>query len=133
MSAEDAPDLSRFSRDPTRRDPAFHAVQEQYAAAPGRDPYRDRNVLGGLALVVALVSIPGTILGLLVPLPTVVGFLISGAPISLAILGLVASYKLQFPTRMAWLAVAISVATMAAGWAIDAQQLSDLPIPGLGG
>jgi hypothetical protein len=42
----------------------------------------------------------------------------------------VASIKLGFSTRMAWLAVAISVVTMAAGWVISAQALSfDVPVP----
>jgi general stress protein CsbA len=118
------PDLRRFARDP-----ALRSVEAEYAAAPRRDPYRDRNVLGGLALVVALLSIPGTVLDLLFPLPTLLSVLIGGAPISLAILGLVASYKLQFPTRMAWLAIAISIVTMMAGYVINAQQFGDIMMP----
>ncbi|MEO8263554.1 MAG: hypothetical protein ABI566_13385 [Pseudolysinimonas sp.] len=125
-AANAAPELNRFSRDP-----ALRAVEAAYIAAPRRDPYRDRNVLGGLALVVALLSIPATIVGLIWPLPDVIGFLVGGAPISLAILGLVASLKLGFPTRMAWLAIAISVVTMAVTWIVGAQQIADIPLPGL--
>jgi uncharacterized protein DUF2510 len=130
LGEEPAPDLARFTRDPAQRGiPALRAIEEEYAAAPRRDPYRDRNVLGGLALIVALLSIPGTIADLLWPLPALVGYLISGAPISLAVLGLVASFKLGFPTRMAWLAVAISIATMGAGWVAGAQQFGEVPMP----
>jgi hypothetical protein len=99
-------------------------------AVIGRNPYRDRNVLAGFALVVALLSIPGTVADAIWHLPTFVSFLVGGAPISIALLGLVASIKLGFSTRMAWLAVAISIVTMAAGWVISAQAFS-FEVPGV--
>jgi len=115
---DDAPDLSRFTRDR-----AAQSVSAQVEALPpARDPYRDRNVLAGLALIVAVLSVPGTILSLLMPLPDIVNFAISGLPISLALLGLVASFKLGHRTGMAWLAIGISATTMIAGWIISAQQ-----------
>lgn len=116
---DDVPELTRFARDP-----ALRPAEPEAPVVIGRDPYRDRNVLAGFALVVALLSIPGTIADLLWDLPTFVSFAVGGAPISVALLGLVASIKLGFSTRMAWLAVAISIVTMAAGWVISAQAFS---------
>ena len=122
---DDAPELTRFARDP-----ALRPAEPEPAVAPRRDPYRDRNVLAGFALVVALLSIPGTIADALWELPTIVSFAIGGAPISIALLGLVASIKLGFPTRRAWLAIGISVLTMAAGWVIQAQSFTlEIPTP----
>lgn len=116
---DDVPELTRFARDP-----ALRPAEPEVPVVIGRDPYRDRNVLAGVALVVALLSIPGTVADAIWHLPTFVSFAIGGAPISIALLGLVASIKLGFSTRMAWLAVAISIVTMAAGWVISAQAFS---------
>lgn len=123
---DDVPDLARFTRDPGARQPVF-----EEPVVVHRDPYSDRNWLAGLALVVALLSVPGTIVGLFVTLPDIVQYFVSGVPIAVALLGLVASIKLGFSTRMAWLALAISAVTMIAGWAIDAQQFASIPIPGV--
>lgn len=123
---QELPDLARFSRDPSLRAPR----DEPVIVAPRRDVYRERNVLGGLALVVALVSIPATAASAIWPMNEFALFFIGGVPIGLSLLGLVASFKLGFPTRMAWLAVAISIATMGAGFALSAQQAAaDLRIP----
>lgn len=124
--AEAAPEMARFARDPALRPPA--AVEPPQGAR--RDPYRDRNVLAGLALVVALISIPLTVADAIWHLPDMVAYLAGGTPIALALLGLVASIKLGFPTRMAWLALLISIGTMSAGWVVSAQQIAvELPIP----
>ncbi|CAN5547117.1 hypothetical protein BH09ACT4_BH09ACT4_13260 [soil metagenome] len=125
---EPAPDLNRFSRDPSMRP----VLAEVVSTAPQRDPYRDRNVLAGLALVVALLSVPGTIADVFLKLPDMISYFVGGVPMSLAILGLIASIKLGFPTRMAWLALAISTVTMVVGLALNAQEVtSDLNIPGI--
>lgn len=125
-AADELPELSRFARDPSRRP----AVIDDVPTLPQRDPYRDRNILAGAALVVALASVPYTIIDAIWPLPDAVSLLVSGTPIALAILGLVASIKLGFSTRMAWVALVISALTMGAGFAIDAQRVSvDVPIP----
>ena len=118
LADDDAPDLSRFTRDRV----AQSVSAQVEALSPARDPYRDRNLLAGLALIVAILSVPGTILSLVMQLPDIVNFAISGLPISLALLGLVASFKLAHRTGMAWLAVGISATTMIAGWVISAQQ-----------
>jgi hypothetical protein len=124
-AADEVPDLARFSRDPGTR-----ATREEPAPAVHRDPYRDRNVIAGAALGVALLSIPGTIADVFLDLDPFLGYLIGGVPIALAILGLVASIRLGVSTRMAWLALAISAVTMAAGWALSAQQFeSELHVP----
>jgi hypothetical protein len=123
---DEVPELARFARDPALRP----ATTTEPSAGPQRDPYRDRNILGGLALVVALASVPYTIVDALWPLPDSISLLLGGTPIALALLGLVASIKLGFSTRMAWIALVISALTMAAGFAIDAQRVSvDIPVP----
>ena len=123
---DDVPELTRFARDPALRP----AVLDELPLAPRRDPYRDRNILAGLALVVALLSIPLTIVDAIWHLPDMVAYIAGGTPFSLGILGLVASIKLGYPTRMAWLALLISILTMGAGLAINAQQLDvDVPVP----
>jgi hypothetical protein len=124
--ADDVPELARFARDPALRP----AVAEDLPLLPRRDLYRDRNVLAGLALVVALLSIPLTIVDAIWHLPDMVAYIAGGTPFSLGILGLVASIKLGYPTRMAWLALLLSVVTMGAGLAINAQQVTaDIPVP----
>jgi hypothetical protein len=91
-------------------------------AARKRDPYQSRNVFGGVALVVALLSIPGAIASAFWTFPEVVLYMIAGAPSTVALLCLLASMKLGFSTRFAWIAFAISVATSLAFLAISAQR-----------
>jgi hypothetical protein len=123
---DDAPEVGRFARDPALRP----AVVDDLPAPPQRDPYRDRNVFAGLAMIVALLSIPYTVFDAIWPLPDMISLLVGGTPITLAILGLVASIKLGFPTRMALIALVISCLTMGAGFAIDSQRVTaDIPIP----
>jgi hypothetical protein len=128
-----APDRQRFARDPALRDPAFRAVQDALQA--GKDPYRERPVFAIIALVVAAISIPGTIADALWELPPLVGYLFSGVPISLAFLALLVSWRIGTGVRMSILAIVISVITMGAGFALSAQQgigdLGDITLPGL--
>lgn len=130
----DVPDLQRFARDPALRDPAFKAVQDALPTA--RDPYRERPVFAIVALAVAGISIPGTIADALWELPPLLGYLFSGVPVTLAFLALLVSWRIGVGVRMSMLAIAISVVTMGAGFALDAQQvtgggLEDIVVPGL--
>jgi hypothetical protein len=107
-------------------------------ALPARkDPYRDRNVIAMFALAVALLSIPGTLVSVVVGLPPFVDYLVGGAPIAIACFALLASFRLGHGVRMSLIALAFSVITMGAGFAASAQpavaDLHDAPIqvPGL--
>jgi hypothetical protein len=129
----ETPDLQRFARDPALRDPVLQAVQD---ALPARkDPYRERPVFAIVALVVALISIPGTIADSLWDLPTLIGFVFGGVPVTLAFLALLVSWRVGIGVRMSILAIVISVITMGAGFALSAQQgigdLGDITLPGL--
>jgi hypothetical protein len=129
----DVPDLQRFARDPALRDSALQSVQD--ALPTTRDPYRERPVFAIVALVVAGLSIPGTIADALWELPPLMGYLFGGVPITVAFLALLVSWRIGTGVRMSMLAIAISVVTMGAGFALDAQQvtgdLGDIVVPGL--
>jgi hypothetical protein len=127
------PELQRFTRDPALRDPAFQAVQD--ALPTRKDPYRERPVFAIVALIVALISIPGTIADALWELPPLVGYLFNGVPVSLAFVALLVSWRVGVGVRMSLVAIAVSVVTMVAGFAYSAQQgmgdLGGITVPGL--
>jgi len=105
------------------RQAAERAAQIDRALAARKSEYRQGNVFAGVALVVALLSIPGTVVSAFWDLPAPINYFVMGAPGTVALLGLVVSWKLGLSTRLAWLALAISVATGVAGVAIAAQRV----------
>jgi hypothetical protein len=117
------PTVSLMGSSAYARQSAERAAQiDRALAARKRDPYRGRNVFGGVALVVALVSIVGTIASAFWAMPDVVLYLVTGAPPTVSLLALIASMKLGLSTRMAWLALAISLAMVILALAIAAQR-----------
>ena len=90
------------------------------AASRKHNPYRERNWIAGLALVLAVMSIPA--LGarvLITDLPPLTQSIFAGAPIAIALLALVVSVRRGVGIVASVIAVVISGGVLAAGLIVD--------------
>lgn len=97
------------------------------AASRKHDPYRERNWIAGLALVLAVMSIPA--LGarvLITDLPPLTQSIFAGAPIAVALLALVVSVRRGVGIVLSIIAIVISGGVLAAGLLVDPAILHDL-------
>ena len=93
VQESDAPDLSRFSRDPVLSDQPRSVSASTVQLDRRKDPYRERNLLSGIALVVAVLGLFAFVAGQLLELPDIVLYLAGGTPFSLATLAIVFAIK----------------------------------------
>jgi hypothetical protein len=89
------------------------------AASRRHDPYRQRNWTAGIALVLAVLSIPGLGWRSVSELPLLTQSIFAGAPIAVALLGLALSFRRGSGLILSIVATVISGATLAAGLLID--------------
>lgn len=97
------------------------------AASRKHDPYRERNWIAGLALVLALLSIPALGARVLISdLPPLTQSIFAGAPIAVALLALVVSIRRGSGIVVSIIAVVISGGVLAASLLVDPAILHDL-------
>ncbi|CAN5547113.1 hypothetical protein BH09ACT4_BH09ACT4_13250 [soil metagenome] len=89
------------------------------AAVRKHDPYRERNWIAGVALVLAILSIPALAVRFLVELPPVTQSVFGGAPIAISLLAVALSVRRGNGIVASIIAVVISGAVLAAGLLVD--------------
>jgi hypothetical protein len=82
------------------------------------DPY-DRNWIAGVAIVFALVSIPGIAARVLWDLPPLTQSIFAGAPIGISLLALARAARRRSGRVLSIVAVVLSAATLVAAWVVD--------------
>lgn len=90
------------------------------------DPYRQRNWTAGLALALALLSIPGLGWRSVSDLPPLTQSIFAGAPIAVALLGLALSFRRGSGLILSIVAILIAGGVLAAGLLIDPANLREL-------
>ena len=88
------------------------------SARAQNDPY-DRNWIAGVAIVLALLSIPGLAARVLWDLPAVTQSIIALAPIGISLLALARAARHRSGRVLSLIAVLISAATLIAAWVVD--------------
>jgi hypothetical protein len=96
------------------------------AASRKHDPYRQRNWIAGLAIVLAVLSIPALGARVLVDLPPVTQSIFGGAPIAISLLALVVSIRRGSGLVLSIVAILISGAVLAAGLLLDQGTLKSI-------
>jgi hypothetical protein len=93
------------------------------------DPYRQRNWIAGVALALALLSVPALAAKVLVTLPAASQGIFAGAPIALSLLALVVSVRRGRGVVISIVALVLSAVTLAAGLLVDPATLRSLLQP----
>lgn len=88
------------------------------SSGPQNDPY-DRNWIAGIAIVFALVSIPGLAARVLWDLPPLTQSIFAGAPIGISLLALARAARHRSGRVLSIVALVISVGTLVAAWLVD--------------
>jgi hypothetical protein len=89
------------------------------AASRKHDPYRQRNWIAGLAVVLAVLSIPALAWRITADLPPLTESIFAGAPVGIALLALLASVRRGVGVVASIIAVVLSVAVLAVGFLVD--------------
>jgi hypothetical protein len=89
------------------------------AASRKHDPYRQRNWIAGVALVLAVLSIPALAWRISADLPPLTESTFAGAPVGVALLALLASVRRGVGVVTSIIAVALSGAVLAVGFLVD--------------
>jgi hypothetical protein len=89
------------------------------AGSRRHDPYRQRNWTAGLALALAVLSIPALGWRSVSELPVLTQSIFAGAPIAVALLGLVLSIRRGSGLVLSVVAMALAAAVLAAGLLVD--------------
>lgn len=97
----------------------------QTGAARKHNPY-ERNWIAGVALVIAIFSIPALGMRTLVDLPPLSQSIFAGAPIAIALLALVTSIRRSVGIVVSSIAVVIAGGVLAAGLLVDPAVLKSL-------
>ena len=88
------------------------------AAGRQSDPY-DRNWIAGIAIALAILSIPGLAARVLWDLPPLTQSIFAGAPIGISLLALVRGARRGSGLILSIIAVVLSAATLVAAWIVD--------------
>ena len=88
------------------------------AAGSQNDPY-DRNWIAGVAIVLAILSIPGLAARVLWDLPPLTQSIFAGAPIGISLLALASAARRRSGLVLSIIAVVISAGTVVAAWVVD--------------
>jgi hypothetical protein len=90
------------------------------ASGAGRqpDPY-DRNWIAGIAIALAVLSIPGLAARVLWDLPALTQSIFAGAPIGISLLALARGARRGSGIVLSIVAVVLSAATLIAAWVVD--------------
>ncbi|MEO5921439.1 MAG: DUF2510 domain-containing protein [Pseudolysinimonas sp.] len=88
-----APDLRRFSRDPVVTGQPSGVSVSAADLSRRKDPYRDRNVFSGIALVLSVLGLLAFVVGQLLDLPDLILYLTGGTPFTVATLAIVLAIR----------------------------------------
>lgn len=88
------------------------------SAGATSDPY-DRNWMAGVAIVLAVASIPGLAVRVLMDLPALTQSIFAGAPIGISLLALAWATRHRSGRVLSLIAVLISAATLVAAFFVD--------------
>jgi hypothetical protein len=86
--------------------------------ARSNDPY-DRNWIAGVAIVLAILSIPALALRVLWDLPPLTQSILAGAPIGISLLAFARAARGRSGLVLSIIAVVISAGTLVAAWFVD--------------
>jgi hypothetical protein len=95
------------------------------AARNQGDPY-DRNWIAGVAIVLAILSIPGLAARVLWDLPPLTQSIAAGAPIGISLLAFARAARHRSGRVLSIIAVVISAATLAASFLVDPAVIRDV-------
>jgi hypothetical protein len=93
------------------------------------DPYRQRNWIAGVALALAVISVPALAAKVLITLPAASQGIFAGAPIALSLLALVVSVRRGRGVVISIVALVLSAVTLAAGLLVDPATLRSVLQP----
>lgn len=102
------------------------STQVPTAASRRHDPYRERNWIAGVALLLAILSAPALFLSVAWDLPAVTRGVFGGAPIAIALLAVVTSVRRGTGVVVSIVAVLIAGAVLLAGFVVDPQVFREL-------
>ena len=102
------------------------SLSTRASASRRHDPYRQRNWTAGLALALALLSIPGLGWRSIAELPALTQSIFAGAPIAVALLGLALSFRRGSGLILSIVAIVISGGVLAAGFLVDPAVLREI-------
>lgn len=120
----DVPDLSRFSRDPQVSGRAS-TVSATTEVVRRKDPYRDRPVVSGVALVVAVIGLLAFVAGQLLDLPDLILYLAGGTPFTIAAFAIVVAIRTGRGMVLAVIAAVLSLLNMGMVMALDTMDARD--------
>jgi hypothetical protein len=95
------------------------------AASRKHDPYRERNWIAGVAIVLAVLSIPALGARVVFDLPPLTQSIFAGGPIAIALLALAMSVRRGVGIVLSIVATLLAGAVLAAGLLIDPEILRD--------
>jgi len=87
-------------------------------AARQNDPY-DRNWIAGVAIVLAVITIPGIAARVLWDLPPLTQSIVASAPLGISLLALVRAVRHRSGRVLSLVALVVSAATLIIGWVVD--------------
>jgi hypothetical protein len=96
------------------------------AESQKHNPYRQRNWIAGVALLLAILSIPGLAAKVLVNLPPLTQSIFAGGPIAISLLALALSVRRGTGIVLSSIAVLISGAVVAASFLVDSATLTSI-------
>jgi uncharacterized membrane protein len=121
-----APDLGHFSRDPlVTGQPASVSVATMDVARR-KDPYRDRNVISGIALVVAVIGLLAFVAGQLLELPDMILYMAGGTPFTIATVAIVVAIRTGRGLMLAVIAAVLSIINIGMVMALGALEAKDV-------
>jgi uncharacterized membrane protein len=89
------------------------------AASRKHDPYRERNWIAGVALLLAILGIPALGARVMIDLPPLTVSIFAGAPIAVSLLAVAMSVRRGVGVVLSVIATVIAAATLAASLLVD--------------
>lgn len=120
-----AADFTRFSRDPLVTGQPASISTATIVAAGRKDPYRDRNVVSGIALVAAVIGLLAFVAGQLLELPDLILYLAGGTPFTIAGVAIVVAIRTGRGLLLAVIAAVLSAVNLGMVMTLNAMQAGE--------
>jgi hypothetical protein len=124
--ADVAPDLARFSRYPLVTGQPASVANATASVVRRKDPYRDRNVISGVALAIAVLGLLAFVAGQLLDVPDLILYLAGGTPFAIATFAIVVAITTGRGLMIAIIAAVLSILNMGMVMALNALDARDL-------
>lgn len=113
---------------PTRPVAGSVSLSTRVPSAESRkhDPYRERNWIAGVALLLAVLSAPALAVSVAWDLPAITRGIFGGAPVAIALLAIAASVRRGTGVVMSIIATLIAGGVLLAGFVVDASAFESL-------